>query len=187
MIEREHPTVDGVDLRHLAAGPDEVKALLRIATSSAVDGWEPGRQHPGYFKTEIDEAWVIETFDTLTSMHFRDVRRDLLKWAGAKVVTPTKLADSYFIYFPPGEGVDEHIDAAPSPDLKHVRANLVLMQNAQLLFLVRASFMHGPSPVTLDVGDAVRFASSEVHHQVWPSLGGRLVFSVGAIVPKEKP
>lgn len=177
-IRYKHHAVPSVEIEDLFASEDEVKALIDIATNPGVDDWQLGRQASSiYFKTDVGERWLSDCGLSREARAFKDVRNRLLHW-----VDPDNKRlgdDHWFIYYPPLNGVAPHKDEGARNHI-HVRANLILRRGGP------AGLHIGGYYVPLETGSAVRFASSELVHEVTAGHSGRLVFSVGALLPNRK-
>jgi hypothetical protein len=189
MIKRDYPYVEGVQVFHLFAQDREINALRDIARDSAVDDWQRGRQElSDYYKTNLGEypQWIAETYGNASQEYsaFTNLRQRMLT---ALKASSRAESDAYLVYIPPGSSVLEHIDPAPAGQ-RHVRANLILESRVSAMSgRANPFYVIGPggkTPIWMDVGDCAVFCSSEVRHGVSDSLGGQLLFSVGALVPK---
>lgn len=141
------------------------RAVLAALAERTESGWEPGRQGTGYEKLPLRGA-LADREATLAPL--------LVQARVSLGVEPTDW-DAYLLRFPEGSHVPPHRD--PSSGGRHLRLNTLVRAAAPGTGELR---LEG-QVFDLAEGDAVRFRSDAVTHQVSRVEGERLVFSVGCV------
>ena len=135
------------------------QALVHAATAV---GFEPGRQGTGYEKHPLAPGGPLDPL--------------VARLRGALPSDANDAWDAYLLRYRDGAYVPPHVD--PIAGGAHVRLNVLLrggQEGSGGLYL-------GGDRVALLVGDAVRFRSDRVIHEVREVRGERLVLSVGCLV-----
>lgn len=176
-FNEELPALKPFALIDMALSPRECE-YLRVLATDLTEEWEPGRRGSGYFKLDIDEytslgdpPWLLGTI--------RRLRQEVVRGYHPMQVYADK-QDAWLIYYPEDACVFAHTDPAPE-GLRHLRLNVSITAPATGGALV---VHHGYYRVNLQPGNGVLFCPSEAEHAVTTvGPGGRLVLSVGALVP----
>lgn len=138
-------------------------ALCELAERTE-SGWEPGRQGTGYEKLPLRGLADREA-----------VLPPLLVQARVSLDVELSDWDAYLLRFRQGSYVPPHRD--PTSGGRHLRLNALVRAAAPGTGELR---LEG-EVFDLAAGDAVRFRSDAITHQVSRVEGERLVFSVGCV------
>lgn len=123
---------------------------------------EPGRQGTGYGKTSLSEH--------LDHPALVDVLHRLRTALGQPPAF-----DAWWLTYPVGSHIPEHVDPAPVDGLCHLRANLVVVRGRG------GDFVADGQRIDLDVGDLVVFRPDVVRHAVSLVDEPRALLSLGTL------
>lgn len=141
---------------------EEVKFLME--ESKSVIDWSDGRQGTGYKKVNIRH-----------NSKLGDLQNRVLEKLG--ITRMFDFWDNYFLYYPSGSYIPNHLDEASLFGKQHVRFNVLIKSPESGGVLI----VDG-NPIHLDVGDAIFFYPDTQPHEVTVCNGDRLVFTIGAWV-----
>lgn len=151
---------------------DLAASFRAIADEAPGAAWAPGRQGSGYSKYYLRDAPLMEAqrsfvhqAQQVLANHVNDGKA-------------TEHMDALLIRYPPGSSIPDHKDPAPE-GFSHHRLNVLLSEPSGSGTL----FIEG-RPVAMSAGDAVVFSSGSQTHRVDAVHQGRLVLSVGILVPQ---
>jgi hypothetical protein len=123
---------------------------------------EPGRQGTGYAKTSLlphlDHPALV----------------DVVLAVRAALGSPPAV-DAWWLTYPVGSHIPEHVDPAPVDGLCHLRANLVVVRGRG------GDFIADGARIDLDVGDLVVFRPDVVRHAVSFVDEPRALLSLGTL------
>lgn len=159
--------------RPVSTEPKRFPAFLAPAARAALaeladrtrEGWEPGRQGTGYHKLSLRGALADR----------EPALMPLLVQARVSLGVEYQDWDAYLLRYPSGSEVPPHRD--PNSAGRHMRLNALVRPAEPGTGELR---LEG-KVFELEPGDAVRFRSDELTHQVSPVAGERLVLSVGCV------
>lgn len=123
---------------------------------------EDGRQGTGYGKASLLEQ--------LTHPTVRPVVERIVACLGE----PTAF-DAWWLTYPVGSHIPEHVDPAPVDGLCHLRGNLVVERGRG------GAFVADGKHIDLDVGDLVVFRPDVVRHAVSVVVEPRALLSLGTL------
>lgn len=123
---------------------------------------EPGRQGTGYGKTSL-----LPHLDHPALVNVVDLVR-------AALGDPSAF-DAWWLTYPVGSHIPEHVDPAPVDGLCHLRANLVVVRGHG------GDFIANGECIDLDVGDLVVFRPDVVPHAVSVVDAPRALLSLGTL------